>query len=239
MEPQGSATSSLGLSQNQDGSIYQVLMEEKAISECIFETESGIYLVPSAIDLLVIDSRFGQSTSHAHRLKNHLAKIAHHFDVILIDAAAGHTSLMVNTIIAAAGHLIIPMDYGVFAYESLETFNVFLNQLAEAYHVPIHLMAVLLREELPRSPRQSSKKPLKSIAKFWETPEESVPVLHYLYEAGITAFWEKNGVTDVKIYRLPYSYEVVKSHLKILHGKSLRKINFSIKSGCKINFERK
>jgi len=205
MDPQGSATSHLGLTQNQDASVYQVLMEEEAINRCIFETESGIYLLPSAIDLLVIDSRFGQSANHAHRLKNQLAKVAQHFDVILIDTPAGHTSLIVNAIIAAEGHLIIPMDSGVFAYESLETFNFFLNQLAKAYQVPIHLMAVLLREELPRF----SQKPL---AKFWKKAEKSVPFS--VPEADITAFWEKKGLKNVKIYRLPYSYELVQSQIK-------------------------
>jgi len=213
MDPQGSATSGLGLSRIQDCSVYRVLMEEEAINRCIFETKSGIYLLPAAIDLLVIDNRLGQTTHHAHRLKKHLAKVANHFDVILIDTPAGHTTLIVNAIIAANGHLIIPLDSGVFAYESLETFNIFINELAEAYQVPIQLLAVLLRQEVPRLAHSTN--PWKTITQFWNNkPEQEALASPISLESDIRVFWEQNGIKDVKIYQLPYSYQQVQAQIE-------------------------
>jgi cellulose biosynthesis protein BcsQ len=201
MDPQGSATSGLGLIPNKEPSIYQVLMGDIAIHEAIFETKSNIYLLPSTVDLFVIESRLSQSTDHAHLLRKNLAKIAHHFDVILIDAPGGHTSLLVNTVVAAASNIIVPLDSGVFAYESLETFHIFLKELATAYQIPIEIIAVLLRGELRLSPQMEPvpEKGLKKIIPpFWK--KTSGPTCHYLPKSEIAAFWETKGIQDVTIY---------------------------------------
>ena len=212
MDPQGSATSGLGLFPNQDPSIYQVLMDDIPIHQAIFETKSNIYLLPSTVDLFVIESRLSQSTDHAHLLKKNLAKIAHHFDVILIDAPGGHTSLLINTVIAAAGNLIIPLDSGVFSYESLETFHIFLAEVATAYQVPIDILAVLLRGELRFSPAPASKNGLKKIiSPFWK--KNPVPVCHYLPKSDIAAFWKTKGIQDVTIYQLPYSDKIIQAQM--------------------------
>ncbi len=199
MDPQGSATGGLGLLRNQESSTYQVLMGEEDIRQCIFETKSGVYIVPSAIDLLMIDNRL----KHARLLEKHLAKVANYFDAILIDTPAGHTSLIMNAIIAAGGHIIVPSDSGVFAYESLETFNFFLKELAKAYSIRINLMAILYREEF----RPQSKNPLKMLAKLWEKHHDSL-------ESHITAFWEKNGIKALKFYKLPYSHQIVQAQIE-------------------------
>lgn len=210
MDPQGSATSGLGLNPNQEPSIYQVLMGEIAIHEAIFETKSNIYLLPSTVDLLVIENRLSQLTEPAHLLRKNLAKIAHHFDVILIDAPGGHTSLLVNTVVAAAGNIIVPLDSGVFAYESLETFHIFLAEIATTYQIPIEIIAVLLRGELRLSSQSvpASKNGLqKIISSFWKT--QPVPTCHYLPQSDITAFWETKGIQNVTIYQIPYADDII------------------------------
>jgi chromosome partitioning protein len=214
MDPQGSATSGLGLKPNQEPSIYQVLMGDIPIHHAIFETQSNIYLLPSTVDLFMIESRLSQSTDQAHLLRKNLVKIAHHFDVILIDAPGGHTSLLINTIIAATGHLIVPLDSGVFAYESLETFHIFLAELATAYQVPIEIIAVLLRGELRFSSQMAptAKNGLKKIiSSFWE--KNPVPTCHYLPKSDIAAFWKTKGIEDVTIYQIPHSDDIIRSQI--------------------------
>jgi cellulose biosynthesis protein BcsQ len=194
--------------------VYQVLMDEVDIKQSILETESGIYVIPGAIDLLMIEHRLGHSKSQVQRLKTHLQPVANYFDVILIDTPAGYTSLIVNAIVAASGNIIIPLDSGVFSYESLEIFYLFLNELAKNYQVSIRFMAVLHREEVPSSlPKRPTLNLLKKMGRFWQTTSKSESSFLYTPESALQLFWEQTGMQPVKIYHLPHSAEIVQSQI--------------------------
>lgn len=203
LDPQGSATTGLGLDRNAlNGSVYDVLMGKADIGTCIFEAESNIYILPSAIELLVIEKRLGLFAK-VDRLKKCLASVKSYFDYILIDVPAGHTSLMSNGIMAA-DHLIIPMDCGVFAYESLETLYTFLTEMIEAYGLSINLIAILLREDFHS---QTVSLFWNRFLKQWKGEQSEIPVS----QSEIANFWEQQGMTKVKIYRVPYSPQIVQA----------------------------
>ena len=169
-----------------------------------------VIVLPSAIELLVMDKHFGESANYLQLLKHHLAKVAQYFDIVLIDTQAGHVSLIVNAIFAAEGNIIVPLDSGVFAYESLETFSTFLTELVQAYHLPINLMAILLREDLAHKAAMPSQ---NIISKFWKR-KKNVSIPQHSLEANVMSFLEQNEIKGVKVHKLPYANEVVLAQIE-------------------------
>jgi len=58
LDSQGNAVSGLGIERSSiDGSMYDVLSGRKTIREIILETDSGVFLAPSSIDLLSVETQ--------------------------------------------------------------------------------------------------------------------------------------------------------------------------------------
>lgn len=120
LDPQGNATAGLGIDRNTcDGSIYEALFGQKNIDEVILETESGVYLAPSSINLLSAETQMA-GQANVNVLKKKLSGAGRYFDYILIDVPPGSTFLMINGIVASE-NIIIPLDSGIFAFETMET----------------------------------------------------------------------------------------------------------------------
>ena len=53
LDPQGNAACGLGIDRSTiDGSLFDVLFDQKNIQEIILETDSGVFLAPSSLELL-------------------------------------------------------------------------------------------------------------------------------------------------------------------------------------------
>ncbi|MFA4889872.1 MAG: AAA family ATPase [Candidatus Omnitrophota bacterium] len=138
LDPQGNATTGLGIERKSvDYSIYDVLFPclpagrgEKNLQDIILETTCGVHLVPSSIDLLAAETHMAGISNQTHLLKDHLSEVKKYYDYILIDVPPGSTMLMINGIVAAE-NIIIPLDSGVFAYETMETLRTLLRDMAE------------------------------------------------------------------------------------------------------------
>ena len=86
LDPQGNATAGLSVDRNSmDSSIYDVLLGFKSIDEVILETDSGIYLAPSSLDLLAAENQMSGLINNTSILKEKLDYIGDSFDYILID----------------------------------------------------------------------------------------------------------------------------------------------------------
>lgn len=146
LDPQGNATTGLGVDRATcGGSIYDAMFAEKSLQEVIIETDSGAYLAPSSPDLLAAETHMAGQPNNMRVLKEMLAGIEEYFDYILLDVPPGSTLLMINGIVASE-NIIIPLDSGVFAYETIETLKTLLIDLHEEIGVEINVMMVILRE---------------------------------------------------------------------------------------------
>ena len=130
---------------NVEGSLYEVLFNKTNIKEVILETDAGIWLVPSSIDLLAAEREIADQANPANLLQNVLKGIVRQFDYILIDVGPGSTLLMINGIVAS-GNIIIPLDSGVFAYETLETLKTLILDLEDELGIETNVMMILLRD---------------------------------------------------------------------------------------------
>jgi chromosome partitioning protein len=146
LDPQGNATSGLGIDRTTiDSSIFDVLFGQKHIEEVIVQTDSGVYLAPSSIDLLAAETHMAGQANNTSLLKQKLEDTKEYFDYVLIDLPPGSTLLMINGIVASE-NIIIPLDSGVFAYETLDTLKTLVLDINEELKTQTNVLMVLLRE---------------------------------------------------------------------------------------------
>src|SRR3989338_7497426 len=121
LDPQGNAGSGLGINKAslQDKTIYNVLVQEKKISEVIFHTElEGIDIVPSNQDLIGAEVELVTEISRETKLKIALEEIQLNYDYILIDCPPSLGLLTVNDLTASDSYLV-PMQCEYYAMEGL------------------------------------------------------------------------------------------------------------------------
>lgn len=191
LDPQGNATAGLGVNSRLiENSIYDVLLYKKDIMDVILKTDSGVFLVPSSLDLLAIGINEKDLLDNSNNLKEHLARVEKHFNYILIDAPPGSTMLMINGIVAS-GNIIVPLDSGVFAYEAMETLKELIIDLNEANGIETNIMMALLREFSQSDIRVTGR--IKKLLK---------------------EFFIENGIPGVKTFTIPFSDYVYKAQMK-------------------------
>jgi len=193
-DPQGNATTGLGVDRKTiDRSIYDVLFGQENMEEVILETDSGVHLVPSSLDLLAVETHMNGQINHTRILRENLDNIERYFDYILIDVPPGSTQLMINGIVAAE-NIIIPLDSGVFAYETMETLETLIVSLNEELGVETNVMMVLLIRRYPL--------PIFDLG----TTREIKKMLREFFAA--------NNISDVKILTTPFSRKIYTVQMK-------------------------
>ena len=194
LDPQGNATAGLGIDRKScEYSIYDVFFGQHDIEGIILEAESGVYLVPSSIDLLAAETHLAGRANNTRILKENLRDVDQHFDYILIDVPPGSTLLMINRIVASE-NIIIPLDSGVFAYETLDTLKTLVIDLNEELGVETNIMMLLLREWPAVS--LFSKGPTREIKKM------------------LKEFLKVNNIPQVKIFTIPFSEKIYRAQMR-------------------------
>ncbi|MBI4394471.1 MAG: AAA family ATPase [Euryarchaeota archaeon] len=132
VDPQANATSGLGVDVSTiKGSMYDVLTGGLAITDVILETESGIHLAPSTLDLVGAEPwLYAQKDARVERLARALEPVKPRYDLVLIDTPPGAGVLMMNGI-AAADRIVVTLDPGIFALEDVKTIETLLADVSE------------------------------------------------------------------------------------------------------------
>jgi len=120
LDPQGNATTGLGVNaRNLESSVYDVLLHEVAVEDCIEPTNlRNLFLVPATIDLAGAEIELVPMLSRETRLKRALATVVDDFDYLLIDCPPSLGLLTVNAL-AAANEVVVPIQCEYYALEGL------------------------------------------------------------------------------------------------------------------------
>jgi chromosome partitioning protein len=120
LDPQGNATTGLGVNaRNLDASIYDVLLHDVPIEDCIEPTNlRNLFLVPATIDLAGAEIELVPTFSRELRLKRAVAAVLDDFDFVLIDCPPSLGLLTVNAL-AAANEVAVPIQCEYYALEGL------------------------------------------------------------------------------------------------------------------------
>lgn len=119
LDPQANATSGVGLSKNDEASMYPVLTEGMSLREVIRQTELPAFsIAPSSVDLVGAELELSDAIGREFRLRRALQDVAADYDYILIDSPPSLGLLTINGL-TAANSVLVPMQCEYFAIEGV------------------------------------------------------------------------------------------------------------------------
>jgi chromosome partitioning protein len=120
LDPQGNATTGLGIdARNFERSMYDVLMRDTSLEDCIEPTSTkNLFVAPSTIDLAGAEIELVPAFSRETKLKRAIETVIDDFDFILIDCPPSLGLITVNGL-AAAGEVLVPVQCEYYALEGL------------------------------------------------------------------------------------------------------------------------
>lgn len=118
-DPQGNATSGIGIDKNVELSTYDVLINDTKISEVVKETQiKNLKICPSAINLAGAEVELVSAENREFRLKNKLDEIKEKYDYIIIDCPPSLGLITLNSF-TASDSVLIPVQCEYYALEGL------------------------------------------------------------------------------------------------------------------------
>ena len=118
-DPQGNATSGVGVERNQEISIYDVLVDEVEMKDALQDTQiKNLKVCPSDINLAGAEVELVSMMSREQRLKEKLEEIKEEFDYIIIDCPPSLGLITLNAF-TASDSVLIPVQCEYYALEGL------------------------------------------------------------------------------------------------------------------------
>lgn len=120
LDPQGNATTGLGLNpRDVNGSVYDVLLNDLAMEDCIEPTSvKNLFVAPATIDLAGAEIELVPQMSRELRLRRAIDSVRDQYDLVLIDCPPSLGLLTLNGL-AAADDIIVPIQCEYYALEGL------------------------------------------------------------------------------------------------------------------------
>jgi len=145
LDPQGNATTGLGINaRNLDHSIYDVLMHDLPMDECIEPTSvRNLFVAPATIDLAGAEIELVPAFSRELRLRRALAEVADSYEFTLIDCPPSLGLLTVNGL-AAATEVLVPIQCEYYALEGLSQLLRNVNLVQSNLNPPLLMSAIIL-----------------------------------------------------------------------------------------------
>ena len=116
-DPQGNATTGMGVSKQSSPTLYDVLIRDVPVREAIVETPFGD-VVPTNINLSGASIELVEKPEREQVLRKAIAPIRDQYEYIFIDCPPSLGLLTLNALTAADG-VIVPMQCEYFAMEGL------------------------------------------------------------------------------------------------------------------------
>lgn len=134
LDPQGNATSGLGVEREEGRSIYHPLLGDGAALDMVVETHvPGLSLLPAEVDLAAAEIELAQKPDYLLQLRHALAPVAasDRFRAVIIDCPPALGLLSMNSL-AAADYLLIALQCEYLALEGLGQILRVVERLHEA-----------------------------------------------------------------------------------------------------------
>jgi len=138
-DPQGNATSGLGIDKNTDKSIYDVIINDVEIKEAIIESPvKNLWVCPSNINLAGAEVELVPMMAREQKLKEKLEKVENDFHYVIIDCPPSLGLLTLNAF-TASNSLLIPIQCEYYALEGvgqlINTINLVRKQLNKSLYI--------------------------------------------------------------------------------------------------------
>ncbi len=143
MDPQGNATSGLGLDKHKLGStMYDVLFGQAKVSSTIKETNiGGLSVLPANASLAAAEVDLASEEKREYKLKDALSGLTH--DYIIIDCPPALGLLTINALTAAKDALI-PVQSEYYALEGLGQLLEVIQRVRNGLNPHLEIMGVVM-----------------------------------------------------------------------------------------------
>jgi chromosome partitioning protein len=145
MDPQGNATSSLGIDKQElDASIYDVLVEDASIGECLIsDVRPGLDVLPTTSTLAAAEIELVGVPDRERRLAKACARIRHEYDIGLIDCPPSLGLLTINSL-TAANSVVVPIQCEFLALEGVSQLIHTIDLTRRQLNPTLDLLGVLM-----------------------------------------------------------------------------------------------
>lgn len=193
-DPQGNATTSLGINKSEiANTLYQGLIQQAPAEDLILDTDlEHLKILPAFTNLIGAEVELLGQEGREKLLKNLLAPVVNEYAYVLLDCPPSLSILTVNALTAAQG-LLIPLQCEFFALEGLSQLLETYKRVKRHLNPQLRIEGVLLtmfdkRNNLSHQVAQEAQKYLKGMVfetciprnvRLGEAPSFGKPILLY------------------------------------------------------------
>ena len=152
MDPQGNATSGLGVSPDSNGCMYDVLLEGKPLQDVALKTNvEGMDVAPATINLVGAEVELVSTLAREFKLRRAIEKLPPEaYNRVLLDCPPSLDLLTLNAL-TAADEILIPVQCEYYALEGLTQLMQSIRMVREELNPRLRVGGVLLTMFDPRT----------------------------------------------------------------------------------------
>lgn len=193
-DPQGSATSGLGIAPAEEGSdIYDMFFGKVSLAEIIRSTQvKGLDVAPASRDLVGLEIELGKQPGRELILRTQLSLLSKSYDFVFIDCPPSSGLLTLNALGAADG-IMVPLQAEYYSLEGISALMGTVTFVQQTFNPALELIGVFLtmydgRTNLALSVEREAreffkermfKAPVPRNIKLSECPSHGIPICVY------------------------------------------------------------
>ncbi len=197
LDPQGNASTGLGIDADQrDSTTYDLLVDDAPLEDVIQSTDfENLSIIPATVDLSSADIELFSNEKRSFLLHDALRQVAMDafgFDYILIDCPPSLNLLTVNAMVAAHS-VLVPLQSEFFALEGLSQLMLTVREVRQTANPNLRVEGIVLtmfdrRNNLSQQVEQDARDNLGDLVfatiiprnvRVSEAPSYAMPVLFY------------------------------------------------------------
>lgn len=191
-DPQGNASSGVGVEKNADKTVYDILMGANPYEALVKTNFENLDCIPASVSLAGAELEIADEQRRETKLKTALDMLRPDYDYIFIDCPPSLGLLTINALCAADG-VIVPMQCEYFALEGLSQLMKTLQIVKKKYNPNLTLDGVVVTmfdgrlnlslqvlEEIKNYlPGKLFRTPVPRNVRLSEAPSYGMPIKYY------------------------------------------------------------
>lgn len=191
-DPQGNASSGVGVDKSADKTIYDVLMGDNPYEALVKTNFENLDCIPATVSLAGAELEIADEARREAKLKTALDMLRAEYDYIIIDCPPSLGLLTINALCASDG-VIVPMQCEYFALEGLSQLMKTLQIVKKKYNPGLTLDGVVVTmfdgrlnlslqvlEEIKNYlPGKLFRTPVPRNVRLSEAPSYGMPIKYY------------------------------------------------------------
>ena len=142
-DPQGNTTSGFGIDKNNlDNTIYELILGECSIRDCIIPSIPNVSVVPSNVNLAAAEIELIGVDRKEYILKSEVDYVRDDYDYIIIDCPTSLNMLTINAM-TTADSVIVPIQCEYYALEGLSQLIHTVNLVKERLNPSLQMEGVV------------------------------------------------------------------------------------------------